>query len=91
MARQLLKPVKDRNGLVAELYEAVLKTNASENPFRNVKSDKLTEVKITGAVAVGISTTKVADQDLSREIFFRKQGDGWRIDLGFESPPAQPK
>ena len=87
-AQEVLKPVTDRCAFVADMFEAVLKNSNHENPILAQKDDKLSDVKITGKTAVGLVTSKLGGGP--RQLFFRKQGEGWRIDFLAEDKRPMP-
>jgi hypothetical protein len=82
-AKKILEPVTDRSGLIADTFTAVLMGKA-ENPFTTLKDTKLSNVKITGKTAIGAITKLGTDRPAP--MHFRKQGEGWRIDLFPDEP-----
>ncbi|MBM3997031.1 MAG: hypothetical protein FJ303_23200 [Planctomycetes bacterium] len=81
VARELLEPISDRNGFIAEVFEASMKATGIDHPFLDKKDDKLTNVIVQGKAASGIVETRGGAMDGKDAIEFRKQGEGWRIDL----------
>lgn len=74
-AQKLLAPVSDRNALFAELFRATY--SDAKNPLAGWADAKLSEVKISGNIAEG----SVGSPQGSAPMTFRKQGEGWRIDI----------
>jgi hypothetical protein len=89
-AQEVLKPVSDRCSFVADMFEAVLKESGADNPFLGKKDDKLSDVNINGKIAKGTVTTMQLGRERIGEITFRKQGEGWRIELFAEETPRMP-
>lgn len=76
---ELLKPVKDRAGLVADLMDVFLSDPAMkrDNPF----AGQLQGLKVAGDTATGsIDHTKGADVR-KQPVTFRKVEGGWKIDF----------
>jgi hypothetical protein len=90
IAQVVLAPVSDRNGLVADMFQTLMKGQDGENPMvEELKDAVLTDVKISGKTAEGKISRK-GEEGGGSPLLFRKQGEGWRIDLfaGQERPPA---
>ncbi len=90
VAGSLLLPVRDRNAFAADLHKTLDKfTKRSPLSVIEVFRDaKLTEVKQDGDTAQG---TMTADRGGGVPLAFRKQGEGWRIDLiAMEARPQMP-
>jgi hypothetical protein len=93
-AQAVLAPVRDLNGFIADMLQTASPGAKAENPFRVLKDANLSKVKITGTTAVG--EISLAGQDHPSPMDFRKQGEGWRIDLFPEQkqrpmmPPGMP-
>ncbi len=86
-AQTLLAPVGDRNSFAADLFRTILKSPGAENPLTIWKNAKLSEVQISGKTAQGMVAM---EQGRPEKIFFRKQGDSWRIDLFPEDKEPPP-
>ena len=76
-ARKLLAPVSDPNALFADLINVTVKESGGRNPFSSLADAKLNEVKVSGKTAEGT----ISGGRGPSPFYFRKQGDGWRIDL----------
>jgi hypothetical protein len=87
-AKEVVKPVNDRCAFIADMFEAVLKNSNEENPILAQKDDKLSDVTITGKIAMGLVTPKLGGRP--RQLFFHKQGEGWRIDFLAEDKRSMP-
>jgi hypothetical protein len=87
-AKEVIKPVNDRCAFIADMFEAVLKNSNEENPILAQKDDKLGDVTITGEIAMGLVTPKLGGPP--RQLFFHKQGEGWRIDFLAEDKRPMP-
>jgi hypothetical protein len=87
-AQEVIKPVNDRCAFIADMFEAVLKNSNEENPILAQKDDKLSDVTITGKTAMGLVTPKLGGRP--RQLFFHKQGEGWRIDFLAEDKRPMP-
>jgi hypothetical protein len=77
-ARTVTGPIKDVNGFVADLFQAVQKSTRSESPLAMWKNAKLTEVQISGRTAEGVISIGPGQP---QPFLFRKQGESWRLDL----------
>jgi hypothetical protein len=78
-AQKVLQPVNDRNAFFADLYGVILKESDAGNPFGMFADGKLIDVKTEGKVAMG--TIAVGGREGPIPMMFRKQGEGWRIDI----------
>jgi len=79
-AKAMLDPVRNPNLFIADVFKAMSKFTNSDLPeIVDVwKDTELSDLKVTGNTAVG--TLSVGDRP-GGPIFFRKQGEGWRIDV----------
>ncbi|MSQ96225.1 MAG: hypothetical protein EXR98_16960 [Gemmataceae bacterium] len=82
VAGALLLPVRDRNAFAADLHGALLKY-ARRSPLSVIegfREAQLSDIKPPeGETAQGTMVTERGPPGVP--IFFRKQGEGWRIDL----------
>ena len=78
-AQKVLQPVSDRNGFFADLYGIILSKPGAGNPFGIFAEGKLNDVKIDGKMAMGIISVGGAEGAIP--MMFRKQDQGWRIDI----------
>ena len=78
-AQKVLQPVTDRNGFFADLYGIILAKPGAGNPFGLFAEGKLNDVKIDGKLAMGIISIGAKEEPI--RMMFRKQGEGWRIDI----------
>jgi hypothetical protein len=78
----LLKPVKDRDALIADILNAMMEgKDEKENPFKKIGDSKLSDVKIDGDSAKGTIVSTVDGEETKNPIEFKKGSDGWRIHL----------
>lgn len=91
-AQKVLAPVSDRCGFFADLWQVLLKEPDAPNPFVGWADAKLSDLTTSGKTAKGMVTTRQGDQQHTTPMFFRKQGEGWRIDIiaGEGRPPSRP-
>jgi hypothetical protein len=97
-ADKVLAPLSpnDRCAFFGEVWSVKLKDPDGPNPFMGWADAKLTKVRKTGKSAAGLVTAMISTPTGAKEhatpMFFRQEGDGWRIDLLADEPqlPAQP-
>jgi hypothetical protein len=80
--RKLLEPVKDRAGLVADMM--VLTDDKGGDPFDDLKTAKLQEVKVDGDVARGSVLVTKDGAEKTEPIVFRKEHGGWKIHIDMD-------
>jgi hypothetical protein len=78
--RKLIKPLKDRVGLVSEMM-SLTDQEKKGSPFEELKTAQLKDVKVDGNTAKGKLTMIKDGTEKTDPIEFRKEGAGWKIHI----------
>jgi hypothetical protein len=76
---QTLAPIRDRNGFVADMIEALKQINNRPAVTPIATQSELTEVKIDGERATGMVVSTADGRESKESMAFQRSGGGWKI------------